>query len=187
MDDDSIFIEIAGVAVGKGRPKARGVHTKDGRDFVQVYTPGKTRRWESSVRAIAQEVMGERAPLETPIAIRYVVYVAPTPSWPEWKRQAALQGIIRPTTKPDLKNIKASIEDAFNGVVFRDDSLIVEERSTVKVYDLRSRIEVTVWPLASAPAQIKRKGDLPLSIEPAAESSPTKRRAPVDYQQDLGL
>lgn len=41
------------------------------------------------------------------------------------KMKAMLKGTIRPTTRPDRTNIAKLSEDALNGIVIRDDSLIV--------------------------------------------------------------
>lgn len=46
-------------------------------------------------------------------------------SWSKKKRAAALEGSIRPTGKPDCSNMVKLVEDALNGVAWRDDSQIV--------------------------------------------------------------
>jgi Holliday junction resolvase RusA-like endonuclease len=42
----------------------------------------------------------------------------------KWKT-LALQGFIRPTTKPDFDNIIKGLSDVMNGVFFRDDAQII--------------------------------------------------------------
>lgn len=117
---ETITIALAGEPRGKGRPQ---FSTRGG--FPRAITPERTRTYEAALRYAAQETMAGRPPLDGPLKVEVFAWFAIPPSWSKKKRQAALAGAVRPTGKPDWENI-AKVLDAFNGVVWRDDSLVVE-------------------------------------------------------------
>jgi len=122
LDDEPepITISLAGDPQGKGRAR----HTVRG-GFVRTYTPEKTRTYEGMIRTAAMEAMGSRPPIEQPVEfVMRAVFAVPA-SWSEKKRAAAMGERIKPGKKPDLDNIAKAWNDALNGVVYRDDSLIV--------------------------------------------------------------
>ena len=60
------------------------------------------------------------------------------------KKQAALQNeTLRPTTKPDVDNYAKGVKDACNGILWRDDSQVVE-LFVRKFYSLNPRVVVKV-------------------------------------------
>lgn len=124
-----------GVPAGKGRPR---FSRKNG----VAFTPAKTRAFENHLGAEAAKAMNGTAPLEGPLAV-FVLAVFPIPqSWSMKKKAAALIGQIRPTTKPDWENVAKTL-DAFNQIVWRDDSQVVDGR-VKKIYGDRPRLVVTV-------------------------------------------
>lgn len=130
-----ITFTIPGPAVGKGRPRA----TRQGR----LYTPEKTVRYESLVALAAQEAMQDKWPTEYPIRITINIYCDIPQSWSQKKKNAALDGTIRPTGKPDWDNVGKAISDALNGIVYKDDKQIVWALVT-KQYALAPCVEVQV-------------------------------------------
>lgn len=133
-----IEIVVLGEPVAKGRPrfaKATG-HT---------YTPEKTRNFEAALKYAAEQVMGDRPPLEGPLDLHMIVKKAIPKSWPKYKREAALSGELRPTGKPDWDNFGKTI-DACNLVVWVDDGQIVEGRVS-KWYSDKPGTWVRVTPL----------------------------------------
>jgi Holliday junction resolvase RusA-like endonuclease len=122
--------------------KQRARYAKRG-NFVQTYTPDKTRNYETLIKAAAIEAMGASEPLETPINL-YLYIRAPIPKSLSKKRlEACLNGLEKPIKKPDASNVLKSVEDAMNGVVYKDDSQIVNIHVT-KVYCSVSGIDVCV-------------------------------------------
>ena len=63
------------------------------------------------------------------------------------KREAALAGQLRPTTKPDVSNVLKGVEDALKGLWYADDSQIVGYGELGKWYAERPRIEIAMQEL----------------------------------------
>jgi Holliday junction resolvase RusA-like endonuclease len=122
--------------------KQRARYAKRG-NFVQTYTPDKTRNYETLIRDSAIEAMGSSEPLETPVTL-YLYIRAPIPkSLPKKRIEACLNGLEKPIKKPDASNVLKSVEDAMNGVVYKDDSQIVNIHVS-KVYSSVSGIDVCI-------------------------------------------
>jgi Holliday junction resolvase RusA-like endonuclease len=120
MSAEPITIGLQGAPQGKGRARA---FIRGGR--IGHYTPQKTRSYESMIFGAAIDAMGGRPPFDEAVTIEMrAIYPIPA-SWSERKRQKALIGDIRPTTKPDLDNIAKAWNDAMNGVVYTDDACVV--------------------------------------------------------------
>ena len=112
---------IPGKAVPQGRGRAARIHTKTGREFVKVMDESKSRNWKAYIKYLAAHEM-QRSNFEgfssiSPLRMRVmVVMVRPKkPKNPHW-----------PIVKPDVSNIIKGIEDALNGLVYPDDSQLVE-------------------------------------------------------------
>jgi Holliday junction resolvase RusA-like endonuclease len=122
--------------------KQRARYAKRG-NFVQTYTPDKTRNYEALIKEAAIQAMGSNEILETPVNL-YLYIRAPIPkSLPKKRLEACLNGSEKPIKKPDASNVLKSVEDAMNGVVYKDDSQIVNIHVT-KVYASVSGIDVCV-------------------------------------------
>ncbi len=135
-------IVLYGEPMGKGRPRSRVAWTKQDRPFVAVYTPTETRKYETALAMAGKVAMGNRPPLEGPLTIEIDAIFAVPQSWSQKRRDAALAGVVRPTGRPDLDNVYKMV-DALNGVVWRDDSQVVQ--ATVrKVYGERPMLFVEV-------------------------------------------
>ena len=115
-----VLVVIEGDPTAKGRPKfaRRG-------SFVTTYTPEKTREYENRVSIEARLSMGERLPMKGPISITLELVMAIPASYTKAKRAACLDGKMVPTKKPDWENVAKSVCDAFNGIVWLDDSQVV--------------------------------------------------------------
>lgn len=133
-----IEIFLAGAPRGKERVKTAA----DG----HAYTPERTVAFEGRLAYAAQLAMGERPPLEGPLELDVIMYLAVPASKPKKWRDAALRGEIRPTVKPDWDN-GGKLTDALNLIVWIDDKQIVDGRVR-KWYSDRPRTEVRVKPAA---------------------------------------
>lgn len=85
--------------------------------------------------------MRGKPPLDCPIAIYVEARFGVPKSWPMSKRDAALAGVVRPGA-PDWDNI-GKVTDAFRGIVWRDDSLVVDAR-VVKLYAEQPLLRIEV-------------------------------------------
>lgn len=64
-------------------------------------------------------------------------------SWSKKKKEQALQGILRPQTKPDTDNISKIILDSLNTVAFDDDKQVTDLHIH-KYYSDEPRVVVTI-------------------------------------------
>lgn len=134
---------VDGLPIAKGRPRAFRVG-----NFIRHHTPKRTENYEAWVRGCAQAAMEGRNLLDGACRLDVAFYLPVPSSWPAWKQEAALEERVKPTGRPDLDNMLKAIKDACNGVVFRDDSQIVELTSC-KAYGDEPEARVLITPLAT--------------------------------------
>lgn len=144
--NDPITVIVSGEPVAKGRPRAtrRGI----------LYTPASTRKYEAHGRLAAQQAMDGRPPIDVPVRAEITVDLPVPRSWSGKRRDAALRGEIRPTSRPDTDNYCKSALDAVNGIVLVDDSLVVELRA-LKQFGAVPQLRVTIFPIDAAPSNRK--------------------------------
>jgi Holliday junction resolvase RusA-like endonuclease len=112
---------IPGPPQGKARPRmGKGGH---------VYTPQQTRDYEAYIRE-CWALHSKHEPLTGAIKLKVYAYFPIPPSWPKKKKQAALDGEIFPTGKPDGDNILKAVCDALNGCAWVDDARVVSTRGS---------------------------------------------------------
>jgi len=123
-------------------PKGRARYARRG-NFISTYTPEKTRTYETLIRDAAIDAMGSSEALETPVSL-YLYIRVPIPKSCTKKRLEAIDnGSEKPTKKPDASNILKSVEDGMNGVVYHDDSQIINIHVT-KVYSSLPGVDICV-------------------------------------------
>jgi Holliday junction resolvase RusA-like endonuclease len=147
-----ITIALDGPVVGKGRPRF-GRLPNGG---VTTHTPEKTARYESDLKLAAQIAMAGRPLVEQPCSVEVQIDVEATASWPAWKLKGVSDGSVAATGKPDIDNVAKLVMDAFNKVVWRDDSLVTDLRIS-KAFADKPALRVYVRPLDTMPAQAKRR------------------------------
>lgn len=130
-----LIYNVYGEPQGKARPR----FTRTGR----AYTPKKTMQYEDEIRIAAQSAMGPTDILETPLSVYIYCNFPIPPSYSKKRRQDCLNGVERPTKKPDLDNIAKAFCDAMNGIVYRDDSQVVSLHVT-KRYDTIASVHVCI-------------------------------------------
>jgi len=138
-----IIFTIEAEPVAQGRPRFSTVHGQ-----ARAYDPIESRRYKQFVRTMAAQHAPEK-PSTSPICLRLDVYRPIPKSFSNKKRTAAENGLIRPTTKPDGSNYLKLVEDALNGLMWVDDSQIVDDR-VLKWYSERPRIVVTIIEITEA-------------------------------------
>ncbi len=129
---------VKGNPVGKQR--ARTFTTSKG--IVRTITPDKTRNYE---KLIAYEYKRQcpNTYFTGELTVVINAFYAIPKSWSKKKQKQALEGEIRPQTKPDISNVLKSFEDALNEVAYKDDSAIVSVYGH-KYYSNEPRVEVTI-------------------------------------------
>ena len=119
-------ITIPGLPVSWKAPQARIVRVGN-KTYPQMYKPKPEKQWQDLVR---NTVAAANIPYtEGPVRL-WVVVVYPRPKgWPKKKRLERQPK----TTKPDSVNILKAIEDPMEGVVFRNDAQVFDDRC-VRMY-----------------------------------------------------
>lgn len=151
----TITIEITGHPVAKGRGRVGKL--ANGRPT--VFTPTKTRKWESDARLMARRAMAGKPPISGPVRCSIRAFFTPPTSWPAWKREAAIAGRVAHTAKPDADNITKAAKDALNGIVWLDDAQVVQSWVS-KLYGDTPRVLIEVEPMKAVACQVTRRDQL---------------------------
>ena len=134
-----LILTVYGVPVAQGRPKffRRGNH-------VGAYDPKKSRDYKSSIRIQALDQLsrgGTMPPLyEDALKMDVTAYLPRPKTLP--KR------VLYHVKRPDADNIAKGCKDALKGVVYKDDSQIVELRVR-KVYGAPPRVVIALEEVGS--------------------------------------
>lgn len=131
---------VPGTPCGKGRPR---FSRKTGR----AYTPEKTASYESLVAFAGYEAMAGLDLIDGPVALVLTATFGIPASWSKKRQQAASEGRVWHTGRPDGDNIAKCAGDALNGIVWKDDSQIAR-CSFAKVYGATPGLHVFVESLA---------------------------------------
>ncbi len=112
--------KIPGKAQAKQRPRM-------GRSGI-VYTPKETLVYENYVKMCYSDYAKQFGwlPYENQVRAEIEVLVAVPKSDSKTKKKAKIEGMIRPTVKPDCDNLAKSILDSLNGLAYHDDKQVVE-------------------------------------------------------------
>ena len=139
---------------------------------LHMYKPKATRINEAVIIMHAGE-HAPAAPLEGPIRLTGRFLFTVPKSWSKKKREAALNGKVRPVGKPDLSNCEKQLEDALTKAgIWCDDSQVVERGAGGgKFYSERAGIFVKVEAL-NEPSPRARLGDASGSATAGREAAP---------------
>ena len=130
--------EVPGSPIGQGRPKFSTIN-----GHAVAYDPEKSRNYKAYVKLLATQAMKEQGftMIDGPCCLDILACFEVPKSKSKKFKERALLGLERPTKKPDLSNIVKGIEDALNGLAYKDDSSIVF-LSVAKCYSEVPRVEV---------------------------------------------
>ena len=134
----TIVFEVPGDPKGKGRPRFARIGT-----FTKVYTDKQTLNYEEHIALMAKKAIGASDPLKRPVIVCLYVRLPIPKSYSKSRAKACLEGLERPCKKPDIDNIAKSYLDAMNGIIFLDDTQVVE-LNVKKVYSAVSGVDVLV-------------------------------------------
>ena len=119
MNTRRILLEIPGPPVPKERPRK-------GR-YGNFYTPEKTRDYEKTIR------------------LAFILKYPRHESWAGPVSMVVMAYVKTPTDRPDGSNILKLVEDALNGLAYRDDAQIIDARILkVKAEDQAQRVTIHV-------------------------------------------
>jgi len=133
-----IHFHVEGDPKGKGRPRFSSAGK-----FTRVYTDKQTLVYEAVIRFFAAEAMGSTDLLETPVSVFLYVRLPVPQSYSKKRTEACLSGLERPCKKPDIDNIAKTYLDAMNGVIFKDDTQVVDLH-VKKVYSAVAGVDVAI-------------------------------------------
>jgi Holliday junction resolvase RusA-like endonuclease len=99
--------------------------------------------WKHAVASAAREAY-RGALLDGPLSVSFTFYrVRPKGHFGKHGLNKAGRDAEYPTTKPDVLKLARAVEDALTGIVWRDDSQIVDER-IAKEWGEPARVEIVV-------------------------------------------
>lgn len=142
-----ISFDVDGEIMGMPRPRSTIVN-----GHVRVYETKESSENKAYIRMAYKEAMRKALPEITTTArdeygytVTILIRKACPKSFSKKKRKAALAGLMRPTTKPDLDNVAKTILDALNGVAWKDDSEITTLAIAKKYSKLSSATICIKW------------------------------------------
>ena len=137
-----IHFQVEGDPKGKGRPR----FSTFGK-FTRVYTDKQTTDYEAVIKSYAAHAMGSSDPLETAVSVFLYVRLAVPQSYSKKRTEACLSGLEKPCKKPDIDNIAKTYLDGMNGVIFKDDTQVIDLH-VKKVYSAVAGVNVMVMEVA---------------------------------------
>lgn len=138
----AIEFTIPGPPVPQGRPRAGKIQNGRKKGQTVLYDPKESKDYKVYVSLIAQHYAPKKL-IEEPLSVQMKIYRGIPKSMAKKDKAAALAGLNRPITKPDNSNYAKGIEDALNGVIYKDDSQIVD-LSVSKYYSDNPRVEISI-------------------------------------------
>lgn len=138
---------------------------KGGRIIVNVVDDNpESKAWKARVALNARQVWGARPLLTAPLYVEFVFFrESPASRYGTGKNAQSLKrsAAAFPGTRPDVLKLARAVEDALTGVVWVDDSQIVDERLS-KRYGSKEGVLVRIGtlPVTVADADWERAGDL---------------------------
>jgi len=132
-----ISFTIPGKPVAQGRPRAarRG-------NRIMMYDPKPSKDYKEYVAKIAKEYAPEE-PTEAALGVQMKIYREIPKSTTKKDRKLINEGLKRPVVRPDTDNYTKAILDALNGIIYKDDSQIVDLKAS-KYYSDDPRVEIKI-------------------------------------------
>ena len=132
-----VSFTIPGNPVAQGRPRAarRG-------NRIMMYDPKPSKDYKEYVAEIAKEYAPEE-PTEAALGVQMKIYREIPKSTTKKDRKLINEGLKRPVVRPDTDNYTKAILDALNGIIYKDDSQIVDLKAS-KYYSDDPRVEIKI-------------------------------------------
>lgn len=134
------FKNLKVIYQGIPKPQSRPRVTTIGGN-VRLYD--RSERDKRSVKVAVLDALPDdfRMITESPIIFECNFYLPIPKAFSKKKVALAELGLLRPTKKPDIDNLEKLVYDALNGIIYKDDSLVVESHIN-KYYSINPRIEM---------------------------------------------
>lgn len=134
---NKVTFTVYGEPKGKARPRFANIG-----GFMKSYQTKEQNAAENYVKMAYLEA-AKGVYLTGALSMKVTAYFQISKSVSKKKREQMLDGIIRPTVKPDADNCIKNIADALNKVAYDDDKAIVSV-SFDKLYSDRARTEIII-------------------------------------------
>ena len=147
---EKMKIIIKGEPMAKQSVRISAWHdSKNKKTYLSKYQPKKTEDWKNNAQAqIAYQLPKDFKPFPGAVRIKNLTFIfKPLKAFSKKKLKFIEEGgILYKETKPDLMdNLNKLLFDSCNGVLFLDDSRIVEHEGKLrKIYGLEPRIEFEI-------------------------------------------
>lgn len=126
---------------GEVQPQERPRFSRRG-SFVTTYDPPKSANYKKHVAKIAEQYKMDNL-IESEIKLTIDVYRKIPKSTTKKDLKRIEEGELLPIKKPDVDNLAKGIKDGITGILWKDDSLIVE-LVVRKFYSHNPRAEVII-------------------------------------------
>lgn len=147
----SVTFEVPGRAQPAGSKRAFPIKRKGGKIGVAVTDANpESRAWKERVALKAAEACRGMDIFEGPLRLKVVVCLLRPAG--QLKKSGGLKKGARicPAVRPDITKLIRGIEDALNGLAWRDDSQIVEQEA-MKLYADRNVTTITISEVVDCP------------------------------------
>lgn len=126
-----------------GEPKAQGRPRFARRgNFVSAYDDPKSAEYKDTVYSVAVENRPPE-PLQSALSVKITCFRSIPAAFSKRRQELAEAGEMYPITKPDIDNYVKGIKDALKGVMWRDDSQVVN-LTAYKRYSKTPRVEISI-------------------------------------------
>ena len=126
---------------GDVQPQERPRFSRRG-NFVNTYDPPKSAKYKKYVSEVASKYKLDEL-IDSPIKLTIDVYIKIPKSYTKKVKQQIENKELLHIKKPDVDNLAKGIKDGITGVIWKDDSLIVELIVT-KHYSENPRAELLI-------------------------------------------
>jgi Holliday junction resolvase RusA-like endonuclease len=136
---------------GRAQPAgSKRAFVRNGRPIIVDANPASG-AWKERVAIAAAQARGSTPPLSGPI--KFCLHVTLLRPQGHWKKSGGLSRSAPawPVVRPDLLKLARACEDACTGVLYEDDSQIVDEQ-LIKTYGDRDEATITVSSLTNGTA-----------------------------------
>lgn len=143
MTSDDVFsVFVPGTPAPKGSKRA---FVRNGKAFMLEMAHDRIKSWEVALQEAAMPLMRERRPFtDTPLSLS-VVFGKRRPKGHTGKNGPTKQATLAPLSPPDLSKLVRSTEDAWNGLVWDDDSRIVRIYASKVWVDVGEPTGAAIW------------------------------------------